>query len=118
QEGNPVMLLRDTLAAYHSPTLPDMPRFMGGAVGYFGFDILTYFEDLPVSPENDLQMDDVKFMFADSVIVFDHLKQEIQVIEHLHVEAADTQETIQQKYDACCLRIRQMAQQIRDAEKQ
>ncbi|RKD25710.1 anthranilate synthase component I [Ammoniphilus oxalaticus] len=118
KEGNPVYLLRDTLAAYRSPVLSGTPRFTGGAVGYFGFDILTYFEDLPVSPDNDLQMDDVKFMFADSVIVFDHLKQEIQVIEHVHVEANDTAETIQAKYDNCCARIRQMAQNIRKSDQQ
>lgn len=116
KKGNPVTLLQEELANYRSPHLPDAPRFTGGAVGYFGFDILTYFEDLPVSKDDDLQMDDVKFMFADSVIVFDHLKQEIQVIEHLHVESEDTPEDIQRKYDACCLRIRQMAGRIRNSE--
>jgi len=116
KDGNPILLLKEALAGYHSPKLSEAPRFTGGAVGYFGFDILTYFEDLPVCEEDDLQMDDVKFMFADSVVAFDHLKQEIQVIEHLHIQPEDTLEDIRKKYDECCARIRKLAHRIRTSE--
>ena len=116
KQGNPILLLQEALASYRSPKLPDAPRFTGGAVGYFGFDILTYFEELPVCQEDDLQMDDVKFMFADSVIVFDHQKQEIQVIEHLHVKPEDTPQDIRLQYEECCARIRKLAHRIRNSE--
>ncbi len=114
--GNPVELLRTQLSTYKSPTSLDFPRFSGGAVGYFGYDILQYYEKLPNAKQNDLNMDDMKFMFADSVIVFDHLKQEIQVIEHVYLDPHETANQIKEKYEDCCQRIRLLANQIRRRE--
>ncbi|HJV44545.1 MAG TPA: anthranilate synthase component I [Bacillota bacterium] len=114
--GNPIEYLRETLAKFRSPVELDFPRFYGGAVGYFGFDILQNYEELPDAALNDLFMDDVAFMFADQVIVFDHLRQEIQVIGHLHLDQAEDLVTIERKYHECCKQIRTLARKIRDAD--
>lgn len=84
-EGKPLQALKTLLARYRSPQLPDMPRFTGGAVGFFGYDLLQYYERLPKHKQDDLQMSDLQFMFCDQLIVFDHLKQRIKLIANLHV---------------------------------
>jgi len=112
KKGNAIEYLREEMAKYRSPEQADLPRFSGGAVGYFGFDILHYYEDLPEAKQNDLEMQDIKFMFTDLVIAFDHLKQEVQVISHLHIEEGDNQSSIVQKYHACCAKIRKLAMMI------
>jgi anthranilate synthase component I len=114
--GNPIECLREQLASFRSPTELDFPRFFGGAVGYFGFDILQNYEMLPDAATNDLNMADVNFMFADQVIVFDHLKQEIQVIGHVHLDPDDDDLTIENKYAECSRQIRSLAKMIRDGE--
>ena len=47
--------------------------------------LLQYYEKLPAHQIDDLQMNDIQFMFCDQVIVFDHFKQQIKVIANIHV---------------------------------
>jgi anthranilate synthase component 1 len=89
-EEKPLQALKSLLAQYRSPQLDDLPRFTGGAVGFFGYDLLQYYERLPEHEVDDLQMSDLQFMFCDQVIVFDHLKQRIKIIANLHVPTDGT----------------------------
>ena len=84
-DGKPLQALKTLLAHYRSPQIDELPRFTGGAVGFFGYDLLQYYERLPEHAIDDLQMNDFQFMFCDQVIVFDHLKQRIKIIANLHV---------------------------------
>lgn len=112
RQGNPLDELQAFMGRYRSPSYTDFPRFTGGAVGFFGYELLHYFEDLPPHRENDLQMNDVHFLFSDQVIVFDHLKQEVQFIAHLYVEDGDDEQTIRRKYEETTQRIRESIERI------
>ncbi|KAJ3109034.1 hypothetical protein HK100_003348 [Physocladia obscura] len=58
----------------------------GGAVGYIGYDCVRYFEPRTFNPnlkqKDPLGIPDAIFMFCDSLVVFDHLYQKIQVVSH------------------------------------
>lgn len=110
-KGNPLLVLREKIKQYQSPKLPQLPRLSGGAVGFFGYNTLHYFEDLPLHREEKLNVPDMRFLFVDEIIAFDHLKQEIQLIVNMHVEASDTATKIEQKYEQVCKRLRQLADQ-------
>ncbi len=101
----PLDLLKARLRAYRSPALADLPRFTGGAVGFFGYDLLQYYEKLSSHRVDDLHMNDIQFMFCDQVIVFDHFKQQIQVIGNVHIPANATDSQIVQAYERTCKRI-------------
>src|SRR5574340_819765 len=45
--GNPLDRFRELMAEYRPVTVPGLPRFVGGAVGYFSYDMVRTFEDLP-----------------------------------------------------------------------
>jgi len=109
--GNPVHVLRAYLERYKSPSLPHFPRLTGGAVGFFGYNTLRYFERLPAHREEYLQIPDLRFLFVDELLVFDHLKQEIQLIVNLHLDRDDTAEQISDKYEQACQRLQQLAEQ-------
>lgn len=96
--GKPVEELKALLRSYRSPKQDDLPPFTGGAIGFFGYDLLQYYENLPAHALDDLKMDDIRFMFCDRIIVFDHVKQQILLVGNLHVEDGDTDETIRTKY--------------------
>ncbi|HEY0866264.1 MAG TPA: hypothetical protein VGE01_02735, partial [Fimbriimonas sp.] len=51
-----------------------LPTFTGGAVGMLAYDIVRYFERLPDSTVDDLSVDDMAMMLADTVVAFDHAK--------------------------------------------
>jgi len=75
REGNPFAVVRDILDGFRSPRVEGMPRLPGGAVGYFGYDLVRSVERLPDAPKDDLGLPDAHFMVADEMIVFDHLRQ-------------------------------------------
>src|SRR5688500_1747374 len=47
---NPLDLLRHYVKAFRVAKLPDLPPFVGGAVGYAGYDTVRYVENLPNAP--------------------------------------------------------------------
>jgi para-aminobenzoate synthetase component I len=75
-EGDPFEILRHLLSAYHVEPLPYLPPFVGGAVGYFGYDLGWLLERLPEinSPEGSLPEMDIGFY--DWALATDHLKGE------------------------------------------
>jgi anthranilate synthase component 1 len=101
----PIEVLKAYLRSYSSPQLPDLPRFTGGAVGFFGYDLQQYYEKLPAHRVDDLQMNDIQFMFCDQVIVFDHFKQQMKVIANVHIPPHATDAEIVKAYKETCAKI-------------
>jgi anthranilate synthase component 1 len=110
--GNPVLFLRQQVERFKSPKLSQLPRLSGGAVGFFGYNTLHYFEDLPPHRTETLNIPDMRFWFVDEMIAFDHLKQEIQLIVNLHVEPSDTADEIRRKYTLVCARLQELAAKV------
>ncbi|WP_445662711.1 anthranilate synthase component I [Cytobacillus sp. FSL R7-0696] len=54
--------------------------FIGGAVGFAGYDVIRQYEEIGVEIQDDLQIPEVHFMFFEEVIVFDHLKQKLFLV--------------------------------------
>jgi anthranilate synthase component I len=60
--------------------LPNLPAFVGGAVGYFSYDAVRYLERLPDAPPDDLHVPEAYFAVTDTLIIFDHLRHKVLVI--------------------------------------
>src|SRR3712207_451567 len=60
--------------------LPNLPAFVGGAVGYFSYDAVRYLERLPDAPKDDLDVPEACFAVTDTLIVFDHLRHKVLVV--------------------------------------
>ncbi len=88
--------LRSTMARFHSVSLPNLPPFTGGAVGYFGYDMVRTIEDIPNTGTDDLGVDDAVLMFYKTVLAFDHLRHQIHIISN--VIADDSQESLKVQY--------------------
>jgi len=112
--GKPVEELKALLRSYRSPKLEEMPPFTGGAIGFFGYDLLQYYENLPAHAVDDLHMDDIRFMFCDSIIVFDHVKQQILLVGNVHVKDGDTDLDIAREYEAVSRKLEDIAEQLQE----
>jgi anthranilate synthase component I len=86
---DPLVVLGSYLSAYRPVRLPDLPRFVGGAVGYCGYETVSYFERLPVPEACAYQMPEGLWMFVDTLLIFDHLRHKIKVLSHVHLDAPD-----------------------------
>lgn len=86
-EGDPLHVVQEELARFHSVQVPGLPRFHGGAVGYLGYEVVTHFEPrVPVTGRDVLGVPESWLMFTDTLLVFDHLKHSIKAVAHVRLD--------------------------------
>ncbi|MDR7075464.1 anthranilate synthase component 1 [Neobacillus niacini] len=91
--GNPLELIKTLLPKMDEAPFP----FIGGAVGYVGYDIIRQFEEIGKEFANGLQMPDVHLMFYEEVIVFDHLEEKITICGLPLLEESDIEKRLDQR---------------------
>lgn len=109
-KGDPIDALRKLLSRYKPVKTPELPRFHGGAVGYFSYDIVRHVEDLPVVGIDDLGLWDALFMITNTVLVFDNVNHKIKIIYNAYVPEA---KNARQAYDAAVSKIEKIVQKLR-----
>lgn len=85
-ERDPLEVIKMILSAYAPVTDPSLPRFFGGAVGFMGYDVVRFFEELPDREKNGLDIPDVFFMITDTLVIFDNITHLIKVVSNAHVK--------------------------------
>jgi anthranilate synthase component I len=96
---------------YRAPELPDLPRFNGGLVGYFGYDTVRYIEPrlATLSKADLIGCPDILLMVSDELLVFDNLAGTLQLIVHVDPEAGDAWARGQTRLDELETRLRLVA---------
>ena len=74
QHGNPFDTIGKLLEVYKLDYCPAPVPFVGGAVGYFSYDLCHFVEHLPSTAINDLKLPECYFAFYDVIFAFDHLE--------------------------------------------
>jgi anthranilate synthase component I len=100
KDGKPpefIQDLRSTMNRFKSVRLPNLPPFTGGAVGYFGYDMVRTIEDIPNTGVDDLGVDDAVLMFYKTVLAFDHLRHQIHIISNVIVDESNESIDVQYK---------------------
>ena len=69
--------------------LPELPPFIGGAVGYAGYDVVRYSEHLPNAPADDRHLPDLAFAFYDRMAVFDNITKTVVVVAMARLDGTD-----------------------------
>jgi anthranilate synthase component 1 len=80
----PMEVIRTFLKKYKAPKITGMPPFTGGFVGYFSYSMFAYAE--PVLKFKDSDFNDFDLMLFDKVIVYDHLKQKINIVVNMKTD--------------------------------
>jgi anthranilate synthase component I len=76
---NPLEALQSMLEAFKAAENADLPRFCGGAVGFLGYDMVRFMEELP-SDKDELDFPDSSFMIPRIVLIHDSFKQTVTVV--------------------------------------
>jgi anthranilate synthase component 1 len=90
-----VAVARELMAGFHSPFVPGLPRFTGGAVGYLGYDAAAWFEPVTLQPATDVE-DEAGFMLFDTVLAFDHVRHRILIIANARITGDEDLESLYQ----------------------
>lgn len=83
--SDPLLVVQTKLKEYKPAHINGLPRFVGGAVGYFGYDIVKTFEKVPDLKKKSLGYDDVFLLFTDKLIIFDNLKHTIIILSNAFI---------------------------------
>lgn len=103
--GNPIAELRSIMDAYRAVDSPGLPRFTGGGVGYFAYDSVRLVEDIPDTTRDDYGIDDIFFMFYDTILVFDTIGHTVSIISNVHVNGSGS---LEDRYHEAVSRIERL----------
>ena len=79
-------MIQELLAQRQVVTIPGLPRFFGGAVGYLSYDTVRSFEKLPECSRDELGLPESVFVFTDTMIIFDHVQHKIKIVANTFVD--------------------------------
>ena len=83
---DPLDSLRVEMEKMRGPWSPELPPFIGGIVGYMGYDCAHYFEpSIGAMKRDEMGAPDMLWMLADRVLAFDHWRRELWLIRHCDV---------------------------------
>lgn len=101
----PLDLLAELLRNCRAVTVPGVPPFFGGALGYVAYNAVEQFHDISNRKKDPLELPDIFFVFVQTLIAFDNLKHTIKVIDHVRV---DKEISLRAAYKDAVSRIRRV----------
>jgi len=103
-------VLRSLLNQYQPlPQVAGIPSFCGGLVGYLGYETVTLVEKIPVYPSSSEDIPDAIFMVFDTIMAFDHLKQEVVIC---HIRRVDPETPAKEQFEASIAILDEVAQDL------
>ncbi len=86
-EADPLDTLKQYMARFQPVPDRNLPRFIGGAVGFLGYDCISFFEPkVPTRTDNALRAPDMVFMVTDALIIFDRVRHSVRIIANAFIE--------------------------------
>lgn len=110
---DPMLVVLRRMAGRHIPAkVPDLPPFVGGAVGYLSYDAVRWFEKIPDKNPDDIGMDEAMMMFFSRLLAFDHVKHQIHII--VNVFTGGRRDGLKEEYDRAIDEIEAMEARLED----
>ena len=82
--GDPMTVLQKELSLYQYVEIPGISTFTGGAIGYVAYDNIQHFEPKTACRlEDPIKLPEAVFMLVDTLLIYDHLFQNIKVVSHV-----------------------------------
>ncbi len=107
--GNPLDILKKYLKKFKGSRQEGLPRFISGAVGYFSYDVIRFFEDVPDNNTDDLNLPESYFIFVDTVLAVDHFQHTVRIISNALAKGKNLKES----YEEAVYNIEQTLHKIR-----
>ena len=107
-EPDPLAKLQQELSGYVPVSVPGLPPFTGGAVGYLGYEYIHSVEPkVPLAAKDELGVPAMWFMLCDSIVAFDRAHQTMRLIVNAHI-GDDAGEA----YENACVELRRIQEAL------
>jgi anthranilate synthase component 1 len=108
KSDDPLTLMEGLLSSYKPLHISGLPRFLGGLVGYAGYDMVRYYEKLPNVPKDDRGLPDLMFGLYSDMVVFDHVSKMVKVVSNAFIENGD----VKKAYEKSAKRIEALVKKL------
>jgi anthranilate synthase component I len=109
EEADPYALAAARVARFRQAPMSDAPPFAGGAVGFFGYDLVRTVEPLDPPNPDPLGLPDMALMLSDALVIFDHLKHTVTILVNADLEA---EPDVERAYATAVATIAQLREQL------
>jgi anthranilate synthase component 1 len=109
---DPLDVLKELLSRYTYVPSPELPPFVGGAVGMIGYDTVRFFEKLPTLAKDDLNLDDCVFLFTDTLLIFDNVKHKVLALCNARIAPSEDPGTA---YDRAAEKVNALLRRLNEA---
>jgi anthranilate synthase component 1 len=86
ETGNIFDYLRQAGTGYRPVSVPGLPPFSAGAVGYVAYEAVRQLERLPPRVPPDVELDDAAFMYFSTLVALDHVQHRLFLIANVLTE--------------------------------
>ncbi|HET8593402.1 MAG TPA: hypothetical protein VFL56_07015, partial [Solirubrobacterales bacterium] len=110
--ADPYGAVAEYMSRYRLAPVEDLPPFAGGAVGFFGYDLVRTVERLGEPNPDPLGLPDLALMVTDVMLAFDHLRHELTILACAFVE---DEGDVEAAYERAAATISEMRERLRAA---
>ncbi len=89
-DNDPTYFLQEEMSRFNFKAQPGVPRFIGGLVGYLGYESVRFFEPTLKSKMKRAALPDGIYLLADTVVAFDHARRSLSLIANILDGDADS----------------------------
>ena len=82
-KSTPVEEIKKIMLDFKGVSVRGLPRFYGGLVGYIGYDMVRFFEQIPDKNPDDLKLSDSVFLLTGTLLIFDHVNHCIKIVNNV-----------------------------------
>jgi len=112
--ADPIADLGARLREYEPVSVPELGAFWGGAVGYFGYDVVRLIERLPHPPHRSLEVPDALMLLTRAVVIIDNLRSRARIVIGVSVESTLDDRALHARYEEAEREIDALAARLRD----
>lgn len=80
---DPLDEIKKIMQGFKAVAVNGLPRFCGGLVGYIGYDMVRFFEEIPDKNPDDLKLSDSVFILSGELLIFDHVNHTIKIVSNV-----------------------------------
>jgi anthranilate synthase component 1 len=113
QVDDPIGDLDRVVTEYDAVAVPELPAFWGGAVGYFGYDVVRAIEHLPSPPPRGVSAPDALFVLTGAVVIIDNLRAQARVVVGVPVARGTSTDALRTAYDSAQREIDDLEARLR-----
>jgi anthranilate synthase component I len=107
---DPYAAVRDHLDRYAVAAVDGLPPFAGGAVGFFGYDLVRAVEPLGEPNPDPVGLPDMALIVSEALVAFDHMRHELTLIAYAFTDDA---RTVDEAYERAVATIGEARERLR-----